>query len=133
MTFGLLSKMENIRYRKENILETIGFNTTMIVTGSVIFVSGIILVGFMGLAALPQDQNAVSGSSNIDMNPICFSTSGCFLLLALILFLLGIIRRVSLNRDITAAENEYQKIQSQLMANLEMRYSLGNESKKANP
>jgi hypothetical protein len=75
------------------------------------------------IASEEQASSASSSGSDGAVTTICASVSGFFGLIGIMMILISILRKRKINRDLETAENEYQKLQLQVITLLEERYS----------
>ena len=116
MAFTLLSRMEEIRLNKEKSLNYKEVTTPVIVVGSITLLIGILIFGYTGLIAAAPAESSSSGADVTGSYAICVGVSCLFGLIGMILALVGIIQIVISQRSLQAAEGEYQKLRSQLIA-----------------
>ncbi len=119
MSFKLLSQMERTRHEKEDALRNTGFSASLIVIGVFVSLASILLLGGVALAVPGETQATASPTGSTNFIPVCASLTVVFGLLGFIFILASTLRRRKLNRDLEAAESEFQLLQSQVIDMLE--------------
>ncbi len=115
MSFRILSQMERTRREKEESLRNTGFNVSLILAGAFTILGSFLFLAFVGLAAAGEGQPTTSSTGDYNFVPVCASMTAIFGLLGIIFIFASILRRRKINRDLEAAENEYQLLHSQVM------------------